>query len=148
MHFQALIIAHTEYPSIYQSTLGIMFFGTPHRGSDHASFFETISQIVNATHIGNCFTGKMRSDLLEALGNGSEPLVELIKAFRFHTDKMHFVTFYETRTTAPLSKPVGASSLPQRVMNGLQLMLVVDCYGILSNPWSQQRGDHSSQCGS
>jgi hypothetical protein len=95
------LIADYEYQDIYEKTIGIVFFGTPHRGSDIAKMFKHLSQGLNFTGLGNHFTGKMRSDLLKHLEIGSEPLVELIETFRNHTDKFSFVTFFETQPTVP-----------------------------------------------
>ena len=98
---QALLISNNEYRDIYEKTMGVMFFGTPHRGSDIAKMFKHLSQGLNFTGLGNRFTGKMRSDLLNHLEVGSEPLMELIETFRNHTDGFSFVTFFETQPTVP-----------------------------------------------
>jgi hypothetical protein len=98
---QALLTAYGEYRNIYEKTLGVVFFGTPHRGSDIAKTFKHVSQGLNFTGLGNRFTGKMRSDLLTLLELGSDQLVELIKSFRNHTDTFSFVTFFETQRTTP-----------------------------------------------
>ncbi|CAI4213869.1 unnamed protein product [Parascedosporium putredinis] len=73
---QALLSAKTElrYQSIQQNTLGIIFFGTPHRGSDKAN-----------------------SKLVKALKENSDTLAQLTTAFRRELSQYQIVSFYEMK---------------------------------------------------
>lgn len=67
---QALITAsldRDEYANIRESTRGILFLSTPHRGPDAVSWPKLLSNVGNValTYSGTSgFTGKFRNDLL------------------------------------------------------------------------------------
>ncbi|KAL8949253.1 MAG: hypothetical protein Q9222_004627 [Ikaeria aurantiellina] len=92
---QALAWARVEsrYQQIKDHTLGIVFFGTPHRGSDFANYGQILAKVVN---------GVMRhpdSTLVKALQTNSNELLRLASEFRFLVPKYQILTLYETKPT-------------------------------------------------
>ena len=57
---------------VYRSSSAIIFLGTPHRGSDHASLGETIKRIVSVVGFD------AHGQILQALQPGSE-ILELVR---------------------------------------------------------------------
>ncbi|TVY49381.1 Protein SERAC1 [Lachnellula occidentalis] len=93
---QALIIAERErryYKHIYQSTGGVIFFGTPHQGSSMADIGTTVARIAST------LTHKPDPELLQSLKKGNHILETLTEKFREHHKAKPYdiVSFYETR---------------------------------------------------
>lgn len=80
-----------------------MFMGTPHRGSDLASYGNVLAGI--ATMVMN----KPRSRLLDALRTNSDELLRIAQEFRFQISAYQISTFYELQPMKPAKHPV---SLP------------------------------------
>ena len=57
-----------DVKDVYKSTNAIMFLGTPHRGSDHASLGDTVRRIVSAVGFDT------HGQILQALQPGGEIL--------------------------------------------------------------------------
>lgn len=96
---QALVWAHREprYRTIKDYTLGVVFFGTPHRGSDKANYGKILANIA---------TGVMhrpKSKLINTLESNSEVLMRLTSEFKFDAPDMEIMTFYETKRMGPFS---------------------------------------------
>jgi len=75
---QALVSAklHEEdYPCIVRSVAGIIFLGTPHRGSNSQSKASLIASIASAVSLGE------HSSLLKVVEKDSEMLVDLLHDF-------------------------------------------------------------------
>lgn len=75
---QALVSAklHEEdYPCIIRSVAGVVFLGTPHRGSNSQSKASLIASIASAVSLGE------HSSLLKAVEKDSEMLVDLLHDF-------------------------------------------------------------------
>jgi hypothetical protein len=93
---QALIIAEQEspYKHIFNNTLGIIFFGTPHKGSSIANYATTLTRTLLI------LANKPNSELLESLRKGSPSLKQLGEEWKEHHDRRPYgiVSFYETRT--------------------------------------------------
>jgi hypothetical protein len=92
---QTLVIAGQDlrYKDIGQSTLGVIFFGTPHQGSSHASFFRGFAKLPN-------IIARMPDPiLLEFLIKGSDGLKLLDEEFKklLELRVYSIYTFYETR---------------------------------------------------
>ncbi|KAH8820546.1 tetratricopeptide repeat domain protein [Xylogone sp. PMI_703] len=100
-HDTALITARQNsevsqgYREIDDNTIGIIFYGTPHKGSDMATFAETLSRAPKYV------TPRNRSTLLKALRKGSGVLKKIEDDFLAHewTKPYKFVSFYETKRT-------------------------------------------------
>ncbi|TVY18488.1 hypothetical protein LARI1_G003153 [Lachnellula arida] len=92
----ALIIAERErryYKHIYQSTSGVIFFGTPHQGSSMADIGTTVARIAST------IVHKPEPELLQSLKKGNHILETLTEKFKEHHKAKPYdiVSFYETR---------------------------------------------------
>ena len=85
--------------SLVQSTKAIMFFGTPHRGSDFSDFGETVRRIISAAGFD---TAKQN---LRALEVDSGVLEECHRRFQLLQTRQDFdiITFQETRGVAGIA---------------------------------------------
>ncbi|MCJ1255882.1 Kinesin light chain 3 [Lignoscripta atroalba] len=93
--FQARI--ETQYKSIGESTVGIVFLGTPHRGSEKATYGKILANIATTA------SRRPTSQLLNALQVNSEFLMGLTSNFKFQLPNYQVVSFYELRPTKPFS---------------------------------------------
>ncbi|KAL2070583.1 hypothetical protein VTL71DRAFT_13609 [Oculimacula yallundae] len=90
---KALIIAHEKsdrYSSISRDTFGVMFMGTPHRGSDIAfwgKLFGTMADILTA--------GSIRTQLLKDLQPKSSCLGDICLQFVERSQTLRIFTIYE-----------------------------------------------------
>lgn len=109
---QALLYAHEDaegYGRILQSTLGVVFLATPHRGSDIANLaniFFTIANTCQAVTTVGLRPIAARTELLEYLTRNSKALQDLITSVRHSLQSLSIVTFYESRFMPPLSSLV------------------------------------------
>jgi hypothetical protein len=105
---QALVLAEQEspYKQIYNSTLGIIFFGTPHQGSNLANYATTITRTLLV------LAKKPNAELLESLRKGGPALKQLSEDWKAHHERMPYqiVSFYETRTMKGLRSLVSLSA--------------------------------------
>lgn len=88
-----------------ESTLGVVFLATPHRGSDIANFasiFCTIANTCQAVTTAGMRPIAARTELLEYLTRNSKALQNLITSVRHRLNILSIVTFYERRVTPPL----------------------------------------------
>lgn len=93
--FQARIEQH--YNSISESTVGIIFLGTPHRGSQKAVYGKVLATV--ATTVLN----RPSPRLVSALETNSEALMRLTTDFRFQLPKYQIYSFYEMKPIKALS---------------------------------------------
>ena len=110
---EAIVLAHDDdrrYGKILSATASIVFFGTPHRGSQGATDIgKMVGTVINAClSVSQTagLTGTTRNDLLRTLSANSEPLKDLAVSFRNRLHKLEIVTFYETEKIPPLSELV------------------------------------------
>ena len=87
----------TRYQCIEKETIGTVFFGTPHRGSEKATYGKVLAKI--ATTVMN----KPNSKLIQALTSNSDELGRLTSDFRHQLPRYSVVTFYETKPMKMLS---------------------------------------------
>ncbi|PWW73473.1 hypothetical protein C7212DRAFT_220039, partial [Tuber magnatum] len=101
---KSLVLSHEQpmYQEILKSTLGIVFMGTPHRGSTIADWTKMFASIVDSVLVGT----RMRSDLLKDLQTNSRALQEITSSFKYRTSGLQFVSFYEQEIAPPLKKLV------------------------------------------
>ena len=99
---QALVWAHREpqYQSIKDTTLGIVFFGTPHRGSDKANYGKILANVAAGV------MHKPKSKLIDALRNNSDTLMTVTRQFKFDAPNIQILTFYETKPMSMFSSLV------------------------------------------
>src|SRR5436309_7324797 len=90
---QALFQARIEpqYRNINEHTIGIVFLGTPHRGSEKASYGKLLANLATAV------MNKPTSRLVSALQANSDSLMRLTSDFKFQLPNYHVVSFYEMK---------------------------------------------------
>jgi hypothetical protein len=91
-----------QYSSICESTVGIVFFGTPHRGSDKATYGKILGNVASTV------MHKPTSKLLSALQSNSDVLARLTSDFRHQLPNYQVVTFYETKPLGLFKKEVSS----------------------------------------
>jgi hypothetical protein len=101
-------IPSVSYKSINEHTIGIVFLGTPHRGSEKASYGKILANI--ATTMMN----KPTPRLISALQVNSGSLMRLTSDFKFQLPNYHVVSFYETRPMKIFSTPVSLAMKRRR----------------------------------
>lgn len=101
--FQALIMAgpNPQYKDLRRSVSGVVFMGTPHRGTNTAAI---ITKLIRVASIG--FSSAVRTQLINGLVADCEMLMDLSEGFRHET--IQVITFYEMWETNGL----GIVSLP------------------------------------
>lgn len=82
------------------SVCGILFLGTPHKGSHLASFMGVMSDVVKS------LLGRSGDAIIEDLSSNSRHLLELDQLLRFKLAKIDIYSFYELLPLEPLSRPV------------------------------------------
>jgi hypothetical protein len=104
---KALILAEHEarYRTLYTSTAGIIFFGTPHEGSRIAAYALSIVTLFTIITI------KPGPELVKTLKPRSDVLIELTENFKKHylARPYPITSFYETKTMAGLKMPVSGT---------------------------------------
>ena len=99
---KAIIDAPDFAPGLIPRLSGVMFLGTPHRGSDSADLASVLTGVVNvAARVGSLGLAKnpLQQDILNELKTGSKPLGELHDTFRKRVSKLQVKSFFETRDT-------------------------------------------------
>ncbi|KAL8654315.1 MAG: hypothetical protein Q9226_003490 [Calogaya cf. arnoldii] len=92
---KALVLAHqrsTTYSNLLDRVQGVMFLGTPHRGSDVAYWMGFVARAFQTAQLG---TGT-NSKLLEALEKNSSTLSNISQEFVERGAGLKIRTFYET----------------------------------------------------
>lgn len=108
---KSLILAHesSRYVNILQSTKAVIFFGTPHSGSEQADFLSTLVKIANTVESAsklNHFLGKPRQHLADLLRPRSVELENISMSFTDRTKGIEIVSFYEERVMPPFKSEV------------------------------------------
>jgi ankyrin repeat domain-containing protein 50 len=110
------LIDAEDYANIRDSVIGILFLGTPHRGSSTTQFPQVLANITNAALAGAAlagaarFTGQMRVDLLKSLEKDAGVLKTLSTNFRNQASNIKIISFIEQKTTPPFKQRVSISS--------------------------------------
>ncbi len=90
-----------QYQKINEHTLGVVFFGTPHRGSAKANYGKVLANVATG------LMHKPKSKLISALQSNSETLMRLTTEFnKFEATNMEIMTFYETKSMSYFSSLV------------------------------------------
>ncbi|KAJ2972222.1 hypothetical protein NUW58_g9231 [Xylaria curta] len=98
---KALILAHEDnrhYGDVLSSTIGVIFMGTPHQGSNivnWTSFLTNAIQIMSGTNL-------VRTDLIKELSTHSHTLLEISKSFLPRSADLTIMSFIETQSEPPL----------------------------------------------
>ena len=86
---------------------GILFLGTPHRGSSETQFPIVLTSIANIALSGSSrLIGAMRSDLIKTLQKDSKILKDISTDFRNQTQSMKIASFIEQSVTSPAKSRV------------------------------------------
>ena len=108
---QALIMAHNKqiaYSEILDRTAGLIFMGTPHRGSDTAKWASMLKEMFNVVGAGS------HTHLLADLKRQSRTLIQINSDFVERAVKFQqILSFYELCTTGGLLvclRPLGQLS--------------------------------------
>jgi pimeloyl-ACP methyl ester carboxylesterase len=101
---KALVIAHErpEYAPMLDRVRGVIFMGTPHRGSRLASLAKPLANIINASLLSK----RIRSDLLGNLQNSSSILADVSTSCVHRLASLRIVSFYEQNFLEPLGRLV------------------------------------------
>jgi triacylglycerol esterase/lipase EstA (alpha/beta hydrolase family) len=87
---KAIIEAYNnpDYASLSKDIAAVVFFGTPHQGSDLAGI---LNLVLTASFASRSFVKQLRpnSDALEAINN----------SFRHRVEKLKLISFFETENT-------------------------------------------------
>jgi ankyrin repeat domain-containing protein 50 len=123
---KAVVIAHEDdnFTEILKATGAIMFFGTPHRGSDIADAVNPMAKLANfwlEVSGASALTGSMRTDLLKVLEDDSSALDDINDAFKQRARDMLIYSFYETERQRGLQQLVSLYILGQVVINPSRL---------------------------
>ncbi|KXJ84660.1 hypothetical protein Micbo1qcDRAFT_181462 [Microdochium bolleyi] len=106
---QALVFAHMDrkrYGSVLNSTIGVVFMGTPHCGSNLADLGDIVGRVVNflsATTTLGAVSSVIKRDLLTALAYDSRSLQELDLSVRQVLGKIMVTSFYELLPQPPFN---------------------------------------------
>jgi hypothetical protein len=97
---KALVVAHEQpqYTPILEKVQGIVFMGTPHRGSKLAGLAKPLSNIINLALIRK----RIRSDLLSNLEISSNTITEITMSAVHRLAPLEIVSFYEQKILDPL----------------------------------------------
>jgi len=99
---KALVIAHEQkhnYDTLLSRVKGIVFMGTPHRGSKAASWSRILTDIVDIS-IAHSTT---RRELTKSLTRNSTDLFEIGEQFMDHAKELRLLSFYEKKRTRLLN---------------------------------------------
>lgn len=102
---KALVMAHEaahDYGTILDSTKGIVFMGTPHRGSDLIPWSLMLVNIIN--HVP--FKNKIQKALLRNLDSNSDMLTEISRQFLHRSSGLKIMSFTEQLIEPPLQSLV------------------------------------------
>ena len=106
----ALIDAE-DYANIRDSVIGILFLGTPHRGSSTIQLPQVLANVANTALTGTArFRGQIRTDLLKSLEKDSTVPKTLSTNFRNQASNIKIISFIEQNTTPPFKQRVSISS--------------------------------------
>ena len=86
---------HPQFVDVYNNTSGIVFLGTPHRGSSSANLVLTLA---NITRVGR----SANKDLIHEMQSKSNQVIDTNQIFvRVALDSLSIGSFYETQSTKP-----------------------------------------------
>ncbi|EJT74178.1 hypothetical protein GGTG_08023 [Gaeumannomyces tritici R3-111a-1] len=128
---QALRMARNEprLVAVADNTKGIVFFGTPHRGTDAASWGELAAKLKSAS-----YGTRPRSPFFKLLRSNSNDLMNLSEDFRPIAQNYALVSFVEQNIISKL---------------GFNRVVVAKHSAVMEMPHEEQafiNGDHSTMC--
>jgi hypothetical protein len=87
------------YAPILKATVGIIFLGTPHRGSELVPWGILLSNLVGVTSIGK----NIRKELLRTLKKDSDTLMDISSQFLQRATSLKIMSFIEQQVESPLT---------------------------------------------
>ena len=104
---QALLQARLEsrYQTIKDATVGLIFLGTPHRGSDKVTYGKVLANVAQT------ISRRPPSRLLSALETNSNVLLRLTTDFRHQLPDYEVYSFFELRPIKGLTSLVRALTI-------------------------------------
>ncbi|KAK4199522.1 protein SERAC1 [Triangularia verruculosa] len=125
---QALRLAKQDpaFRDISTSTKGIVFFGTPHRGSDKAKWLGMLTAVTST------MTNRPESAFVEALQSNSDALLRISQDFQSLGKDYAIVSFYEEHA--------------HRVLGSLVVDKLSAVMGLPHEEVMMLGGDHSAMC--
>ncbi|KAK8097440.1 hypothetical protein PG984_016579 [Apiospora sp. TS-2023a] len=128
------ILKAGNYGIIKERTYGIVFLGTPHRGSNQTAFPSLLANIANTgTPVLSRFIGKSRADLINVLKRDAGDLEKLSYQFADQLAVIKIASFIELDITPPAST---------RIVDGVTG--IINCAG--ERVIDMQGCDHRSIC--
>lgn len=123
-------IAYDRFPEVWLRSKGVVFLGTPHRGSSTATQAKLFGDIINVAWSasgGRLFSQGINTTFLRDLRPNSSELIAIADSFTQRASALQIVTFYEGKTTPPVGAIVSliltVSLLP--VMYTLLYLLII-----------------------
>lgn len=92
----------SRYQDLAKRSIGVLFFGTPHKGSAVASYATTLGNLLKASSLGR----HTNTQLLKDLAVHSSTLEQVSDTFLQFGTSLRVVTFYETEKVDGLSSLV------------------------------------------
>lgn len=103
----------SRVPSIYQYIAvnkSVVFFGTPHQGSEQATFLSILTNIVDkfgSLSLSDRAIGRIRHRLVSTLKPRSKELEALSMSFTQRSKDIDIISFYEENAMPPFKNEVG-----------------------------------------
>lgn len=91
--------APSIYGNILKSTTGILFMGTPHRGSDLVPWASLMSNLINLASLGQ----GIRKELIQSLEKDSHMLLDISLQFIHRAESVKIMSFLEQQIERPLT---------------------------------------------
>ena len=113
-----------QFRDIWRASKGVIFMGTPHRGSASAGLGKTLGNIANVAILATGsygFNRGVKTALLEDLAQESTELIRIADDFTQRASALRIITFYETSITPPMNSVVGSVILSPYIPFGLSL---------------------------
>lgn len=131
--------------SLAESVCGILFLGTPHKGSHLASFMDVLSGVVKS------LLPFQANAVVKDLASNSRHLMMLDQELRFKLGRIDIYSFYELRPMVPLKNLVSCFTIDLLTCRKLTSMQVVDMQSALLNLPSELEqipldADHRAMC--
>lgn len=95
-----MVLAPDRYPNVWVQSKGVLFFGTPHRGSFVAKPAKVLGDILNiAWSFGSLSRTATKTKLLRDLEQNSRTLITIGDDFTRRASSLQIITYYETEIT-------------------------------------------------
>lgn len=95
-----LSLDKTDYPGLKGLIKGILFFSTPHRGSDSTKWPDLLTSIAEAAIPG---VPSLRNDLIKSLGRDSDDLQKFSNDWQNQIGGIKIFSLVEMNVTPPLT---------------------------------------------